>query len=456
MTTVLNAISSAYPDITNRIKASIYLQSSPNAFIASIIDSTAGHPIRTWSFPGLPRNNYGFVLQEIDLNEDVVSVLASFDVVPGEIDGLLSRADEQIQVDTTVGLTSGDNEFTFDGTGGKRNYIGWDIIPSELTGRGILVRDLDYSWDINSGKFLLLIPADVFQTMTWYNIAFNNISSPIAGNSYPTINDFKYTIITNDYQIVPEDFGNKIIIEPSGNYLEMSLPDIDTVIDGRTLMIEVSKGDISCVKFVPKVGQIINFLNGNLYAIPGESFKVYKITRSVGVYEWRLMDVFGNFSLCGSEIGNDLSGNFMSGYQELNGTIGDILTHARIYNEIVMKLPISRVLQFIDWGLSDSTFSKYSYADNTGKFHFPQRKGLFPKNTLTDDSGDYQPDQVGQFTGNIIVPRSNTAQGQDGTGRFTSGGGLVEPRDMDPFIVTFNTAMDTHPKNYSINKYVIL
>ena len=56
--------------------------------VASIIDTTAGHPTRVYSFSGLPRNNYGFSLDEIDGSGNVVNNLALFDVVPGQVDSV--------------------------------------------------------------------------------------------------------------------------------------------------------------------------------------------------------------------------------------------------------------------------------------------------------------------------------------------------------------------------------
>lgn len=100
---MLNAYSGAFPSITNRIQARVYKQSSPLAIVASITDEESGHPARIWSFPGLVRTNYIFKLVEIDGDDNVVNQLAYFDVVPGSIDGFLTRSFEQVQVDSTPG-----------------------------------------------------------------------------------------------------------------------------------------------------------------------------------------------------------------------------------------------------------------------------------------------------------------------------------------------------------------
>ena len=115
-TVTLNAYSVAFPTITNSIRAAIYKVSDPTAMVASIIDTTSGHPARTWSFTGLDRTNYLFSLDNIDGSGNVVQNLAAFNVVPANIDGLLSRQEEQIEVGVTPNLVAGTNTATFDGS----------------------------------------------------------------------------------------------------------------------------------------------------------------------------------------------------------------------------------------------------------------------------------------------------------------------------------------------------
>ena len=95
-------------------------------------------------------------------------------VTPSSFSSVLStRNDEQIKVGVTPGFNQGDNSFTFDGTGGKPDYRGLSIVPSELNGRGILINGIDYSWNSITGNFTLLLPGDIFMANTVYNIHFN-------------------------------------------------------------------------------------------------------------------------------------------------------------------------------------------------------------------------------------------------------------------------------------------
>lgn len=457
ITLTLGAYSKAYPLIVNRIRASVFTQANPSALIATIIDSTPGHPERTWFFAGLARGNYGWSLDEIDGSDAVIQNLALFAVVPGQVDGTLVRDDEQPQVGVTTGFNAGDNTFTFDGTGGKPNYVGWSIVPSILTGRGILAEGLDYSWDIDTGTLLLLQSGDVFSDATYWNIHFNSIEQP-QGNSYPSVNDFSFRLITANTTLTPSDFTEKLICEPAGVYMTVTLPDITTVVAGRPLYVEVNKSSICCVKFLTTGSDIIQFLRGNLYALPNESFTIYRLNRGVGQDEWRVCNYSGNFANVGQIVGDDLIIVFNK--YPMNGTSVLNTQFARLYNEVVLNLPLPQVVNYDDWGTGNNKYY-YSLANsanpaNANKFFIPDRRGIFERNNLSGKAGDYQADQVGEFTDDMVIPAANTSQGEAGTGDFTTGSGSPEPSDMNPVTLTWNAGKENRPANYLINKYVLI
>jgi hypothetical protein len=58
---------------------------------------------------------------------NILNVLSQpMSVVPSNIDSLLIRATEQIEVGVTAGLVAGATSATFDGTSGKPDYQGLD------------------------------------------------------------------------------------------------------------------------------------------------------------------------------------------------------------------------------------------------------------------------------------------------------------------------------------------
>jgi len=467
-TTVLNAYSKGYPSITNRIKASVYTQSNPTAIVASIIDVTAGHPARTWSFPGLPRQNYGFSLDEINAGGFVVNNLALFAVVPGPVDGLLTRNDEQIKCGLTPGFVPGATSFVFDGTefpaaSGffKPNYIGWEIVPSELTGRGILVRDLlDYTWDKVTGTFQLTQAGDIFPASMFYNIHFNPVQNPIGG-SYPTVKDFLINFIDSSTTLDDTYFGSKLICEPATEYIEVTLPDITTIPSGRPMMVEVGGSSLSCVKIIPYGSNTINFLSGNIYALPSESFWIYRyLSSDLTVDEWRISESSGNFRVVGNSLSSDQVQSGIVNAQLLNGLQGDILLHARIYNEFVLNLPVSQVVDYDSWATGTGGINKlfFSLANSAnpsflGKFRFPDRRNFFERNNSSGKAGDYFTDKIKQATYNVLFnTRYNYGSGMpfgltDGVGGATA---------TIPLIIGDAGALETQPKNYLTNKYILL
>lgn len=461
-TVVFNAYSKPYPSITNRIRASIFLQSDPQALIAFEIDSTPGHPERVWSFPGLPRNNYGFVLDEIDSFDNPVNNLAYFDAVPSEVEGELVRDDEEIVVDTTPGLVGGASVATFDGTGGSPNYIGWEIVVMVYGGTGFLSRGLDYSWDKTTGVFSLLQVGDQFQPQQIYNIHFNSISNP-QGNSYPTVTDFSIRLVQITSSILLDDFANKIIVEPTSEYIELTLPSIVTVPQGRKLMVDVSVNSDLCIKIIPFGSDTINFLRGNIYLMPNESLSIYRYNRD-GVNEWRITDCDGNYKTVGQLVSNDSISTNVFNIKLLDGSIESADKYARIYNEIVLNLPLSQRVAYADW-LTGTNRSFFSLVNGSNQFHFPDRRGMFERNNNLGIAGTFIPESVGphsHFIAKHIDPASViniidstqtlvTRRDNGETNAYILSG---QVSDADVGKTSLGTGTENVPNNYLTNKYV--
>lgn len=461
-TVVLDAYAKAYPSVSNRMMASVYLSSDLSAPVATIIDTTAGHPQRIYHFPGLPRANYSFSLDEINGAGVPIQNFALFDVVPGSLNTVSVRDDEQIKVGTTVGFVTGATSATFDGTAGAPDYRGWNIVPSELTGRGILVRGLDYSWDSVTGLYTLLQEGDQLQLDNWYNIHFDDIVSGGAGGSVPNANsDFAVRLVTATGSILTGDFGNTVIVEPAGVYVELTLPSITTVTQGRGLKIEVIKfrgANVQCVKFLPNGADVINFLRGYLYAMNNESFEIYRYRRPDMSNEWRVRFTDGNFKNVGSLVSEDAIQSGVYCRQLLDGSVKDKSQFARIYNEHVILLPSTQVCDFDAWSTGNNKYlySLANSADNAfvNKFHFPDRRGIFERNNSAGKAGDYNVDTLASHRHAVNPPSANS---QTGSGKTTTGGDAL---GADAPIATYYTELtgvsETSPKNYLINKYVLL
>lgn len=367
-----------YSFITNDIRVDLMKQSDPLAIIASEVDvyATTGHIPRTWSFPGLERTDYIFRLSEIDNIGNIINVLSQFFVVPSGVGDILTRDDEQIQVDVTTGLTNGNTHVTFDGTGGKPDYRGWNIVPERSQPGAIQIRDLEYTWNPITGDYDLIQAGDIFAPGEYFNIHFN----PLQNNISATVStDFEVLLKTANYIVSVNDFGKKIICEPVGDYMTLSLPSISLVTSGRALMIEVSKPDHCSVRVVTSddIGT-----NGSFIACSGDSFRVYKFVRSVGVYEWRADNCDGNFRTAGRIVSSDET-NYLSSII-MDNSLRSVLKYARLY-EFVLGLNALDVVSYASWGTGDNKY-KFSLSDGTN-FHTPDRRDLWQSNSGTNRAG---------------------------------------------------------------------
>lgn len=381
MTTVLNAYSIDYSFIPQDIIVEISTQADPLVIVATETDvfAVTGHVARIWSFPGLVRTNYIFNMYVAG----TLQQLAYFDVVPSVIADLLVREDEQITVGVTPGLIAGNTSIVFDGTGGKPNYIGWNINPERLeeTGR-TQIRNVEYSWDTITGTYALLLPDDVFMQGEVFNIDFDPIQVT-AGGSVGNTASFGILFKTTSYTVLPGDFGKKIICEPAGDYMVLTLPAIASVPEGTPLMVEVSKS-IHCAVEISTTDT--KGTSGSFIACAGDSFRVYKFIRSIGVYEWRADACDGNFRTAGSIVAVDLNSPLNS--LICNGAAISKLKYARLY-EYVTSLLFTQVSTYADWTAGENKY-KFSYSDLfSDNFHVPDLRGLYLRATIGDVSGTY-------------------------------------------------------------------
>lgn len=468
-TTTLNAYSAAFPSITNRMKATVSRASSPMAPVVSDI-KLAPHPIRMWNFPGLPRDNYVFSLDEIDGAGVVVANKAYFSVVPSVIDGLLVRDDEQITVGLTTGLIAGATGFTFDGTGGKPDYRSWVIVPSELDGRGILKIGEDYTWDPILGIFLLLQAGDLLQDDQVYNIHFNTVVDA-AGGSVPVASfDFLYRLITTDEALSDTDFGKKVIVEPSGSFLVLGLPALSVIPDGRPLTIEVTGSGLKNVKLSPYAGDTINWQGGQVYIMSGESLTIWKMTRSLGVYEWRISSPCGNFFRVGETVFEDQVEVELFNKAMLDGSSVLVSDYKRFYETYVANLDLTSVVDYDTWATLPAYkkyFSKANSANpaNAGKFMLADRRGLYPRATNTGlYAGNYLANQIKAHGHRIMVDNSNGSGGNTYSllrpGSAIAGAlrakGYILNDSGSSKIIEETGGTETNPETVYLNQYVVL
>jgi hypothetical protein len=390
-TVALNIYTSAYPTISNNIEIRVYKQSDPLAIVVSD-NHPAPHGDDTWSFPGLERTNYLFRIFEM-IGSSIIQELGNkMDVVPGAAQEVNFKATEQITADATTGFTSGVNTATFDGTSGTQDWRGWEVSTMDRMGTGPMKKGIDYSWNKVTGEFLLLNSGDVFAPDEWFNVDFQpqriTVTASVPVNVPLFLTPKK---ITANYTVsAGSDMGGLLIVDPAGNYLEITLPDIATVVAGKLLTIEMRRAAVNkTCKIKTQPSQIIDWLAGSrndLYMCPQESIGIYKwIDPSGPTSMWRVFNPYGNFLKVGEQIYDDNSAANVFNKILMTGADGDVLQLARFYNDYVLQLPAPQVCNYDDWATGNNKY-KFSLANsavgaNAGKFKIPDRRNIFFRNT---------------------------------------------------------------------------
>jgi hypothetical protein len=303
-TVALNIYTGAFPTISNDIEIRIYEQANPLAIVTSD-RKPAPHGLTTWSFPGLPRTNYLFRIFEVTGSPATIiqQLGGDMDVVPGLANGVNFRATEQIEADVTTGLTNGTNTFTFNGTAGTEDWRGWEISTIDRIGTGPMKRGIDFNWNKTTGVFTLVQGGDQFAFQEWFNVEFeaqNNASTSSTPTIFPIFSAAK--IITSNYSInAGTDFGAILIVDPPGDYIELTLPDIATVVELRVVTIEMRRSSTTkCCKIITQSGQVIDWLGitgprNDLYARTSRlrsttlSIERTQVVRSLCGAQWTLM-----------------------------------------------------------------------------------------------------------------------------------------------------------------------
>lgn len=465
-TVSIDIFTGAYPTIANNIEIRVYTQADPLAIVTSL-NHAGPHAADTWSFPGLDRTNYLFRIFEMSGSSIVRQLGGDMNIVPTSKGGVAQRATEQIEADVTPNFTSGVNTVTMDGTSGSPDWRGWDISTLDLMGNGPMKRGIDYSYDSATGQLVLLQPGDLFGPNAWFNVDF--AAQVTAGtDSVPTTFPQFATpqIITANYSVsAGGDFGGLLIVKPAGNYLEILLPDIASVVAGKVLTIEMAPAAINkCGKVLTQAGQVIDWLQGNrpdLYMCPQESLSVYKFIDPSGpTSEYRVYRPFGNFTRVGEQIADDNAAVNVFNKVLFDGSSLGVLQYARLYNDFILNLPAGEAVDYDDWTTGNNKY-KYSLANssnpaNAGKFMIPDRRGLVDKNISGARlPGDFEDAQVGAFnltltgsrmrksgTSNEVIVMKNISDA------------VIGPADVN--FGTINTGKENAVKNVGVRKYLLV
>ncbi len=436
---------------TNRHRVNLYDRSSDGTLIQKAsLTQNPPHPERTWTFTDLiPGKNYRYEWIEIDSNDQTLQTYASQNFTTLSGGSTKIKLPKEVIADFTPGITSGASSFTMDGATGKDDWRGWDI-HLEKIGFGTQFTEENYTYNKDTGILTLTDQLSPFEKLYIEFIPQIVTSAAVAGSSAFT----GVRLITASGAILASDFGtNKILVKGATNFINLTLPAINTIPEFLLLHIETGRGSHKSVTITSTTPSAIDWLEGartKLYMGICESLIIYRYGNEI-----RVDSSDGNFKTVGEIISDDAVANKVYNKTELNGAILSNQDYARLYYDYVLNLPAEQTISFDNWYI---TPQRYSLANNIGQFHVPDRMNLFER--AVDAAGErypgyYQPATVGPhihpyLTGdkpgisdnandrNVMVPIS----GESEMAKYTdtnSGAG---------------SGTETKPENYSTRRYV--
>lgn len=292
-----------------------------------------------------------------DLVNDLLSQIVAINVnslAYTDVDGFtgvrvrgLTTASGTVTITNTTGGTTPTVWPSGTNTVNVPDWIGWELEASGRPGQYPWKRDetnqLDITWDAVTGDLTLNSLGDEFQPGEFLYFEFQPIISASSGGIPPgTSGGGGFTeilLVETDTTLTSDDIGKKILIIPSGDYLEITLPDYTNIEANKFTWFEMVGSAAKCAKIITYSGQTISWLEtlSDLYICPNESFELYKRVVSTGVYEWRIQNAVGNFLTAGEFFWSDLTPDKIFNAIEANGADCDYQQFARLYNRRVVR-----------------------------------------------------------------------------------------------------------------------
>jgi hypothetical protein len=247
-------------------------------------------------------------------------------------------------------------------------WVGYELIFGRNGVQYPMRKGVDYTWDAMTGLLTLQGEGDSFNDGEWFHAEFETIvresSGGIggggSGSSAAGFSDI--LLVTANTTLTNDDLTKKILIAPAGNYLEITLPDVDTATANIFTFFEMYGGAAKCAKINAATGQeIIWFNNNDLFICPGESLEIYKRVITPGNNEWRAQNLCGNFFNVGDYVFND---NAEGNVALLDGSLKNYQQYARLY-DWVSRNP--GAIAYSSWnGTNDFIRVKFSLKESAG------------------------------------------------------------------------------------------
>jgi len=449
----------AFPTISNPIKYALFAASDPLAEVESQTFA-APHPVRAVSFPGLERINYILRIYEMVGGIPVRTLVDDFNFNPDNNE-IAYKAPEIIVCGLTPGFSPGAGSFVFDGTDGKPDWRNWTPIM-QPPGFSPWLEGYNYTWDAATGT-LTMIDGQTFEPEFRILAEFEVIVNAGASGGVPTGRLFGEVLeVTSSITLTPDDFGKKILINPSGTYLKITLPVIDTVMQNKAIFFEtgIDTGTNYCIEIETQGGALWAFGKTgrtSMFMVPNETFTAYRYSTA-----WHVQDAVGNYKNVGEQTASD--DDTMFGAIQMAGQEIGIAQYKRLYNDFVLQLPAGQVVPYASWSTNKT---KWSYASGLGNFRVPDRRNMHERNSsVTNIAGNYLAPAVGPHKHLLFgenAPGNITIDATSGVSKgYSDGGNLGYRLSKSTGLANaglsgdtgVNIAAENFVSSYFINRFV--
>jgi hypothetical protein len=323
------------------------------------------------NFNGLDDIVYTYICWESTTTSPGGTSRNNFEIQPSN-NAFNVREDLFLEADISPYFASGTNFY-----GPDSSLIGWDWYFERIP-LGTQQPDVDYSktiagvaTDISntaSDGFKLLAPGDVFGMNEKAVIHF--YPQVAASPSAPTAKLISSTIILTSNTILDNTaLGKSYLLQGSGGYFDVTLPDLSSISDNKPIFFLSSGGSHINVGIKCFGSQLFQWSGGStskLILAQNEQMMVYKLTYPDASQRWLVAQISDTVRMVGeivlSYTKTEQNTLFLDGNQSLSRT-----NYARLWNFVNAMDADSRVTGAA-WSHTFGPLDGVTYYDNKGKF----------------------------------------------------------------------------------------
>lgn len=448
------SLSAAPGIISNKLVVAIYEASSPTVVVDYQVFNAPHTSARNITFTGANPTVYIVKTWENSASAPGGTIRHQFIYDPSFSNAEI-RFDEFLIVGETSGFEAGGNSYA------QADLEGWDYALELRQSFGTLRPDVEWQKTTSPVGWQLLMdytfqPQEVWIMRFYPKITVVTPSVQSGGASL--FGSVK--IITADTSLSNTDMGKAIWLKGTNPALNLTLPDITTVLENRIIAV-FSQGGFHINAAIKAYGtDKIDWLGGNLTEVvigQSEQIQIFKWVNpsDTAEYNWKVLIAEGNFKTVGEKIYTDLMRPINTIFAD--GSLLSRTAYKRLWN-YVQSLDASDLVSDATWSGGIAQQGKYSTGDGSTTFRIPKIYNtgyLRGVDNVTRKAGAYQADDVKPHNHAINTTQTPASSNSisdpmrgSATGTANTRGSEATP-PTDNKTVKLSTGTETTPKNYA-------